>query len=112
MKFYNREKELQLLQEIEATSRDYSQMTVLVGRRRIGKTKLLLKFIEDKPAVYLFVSRKSEAILCQQFVEEAERALNIPIGQYTRVASLLEHLMRISLVQPFTLIIDEFQVLN
>ena len=69
MKFYNREKELQLLQEIEATSHDYSQMTVLVGRRRIGKTKLLLKFIEGKPAVYLFVSRKSEAILCQQFVE-------------------------------------------
>lgn len=112
MKFYNREKELQLLQEIEATSRDYSQMTVLVGRRRIGKTKLLLKFIEGKPAVYLFVSRKSEAILCQQFVEEAEKALNIPIGQYTHIASLLEHLMRISQMQPFTLIIDEFQELE
>lgn len=112
MKFYNREKELRLLQEIETTSHEYSQMTVLVGCRRIGKTKLLLKFIESKPAVYLFVSRKSEAILCQQFVEEAEKALNIPIGQYTRIASLLEHLMRISQIQPFTLIIDEFQELE
>ena len=36
MKFYNREKELQLLQEIEATSLNHSMMTVLVGRRRIG----------------------------------------------------------------------------
>lgn len=112
MKFYNREKELQLLQEIEVTAHDHSQMTVLVGRRRIGKTKLLLKAIEGKPAVYLFVSRKSESILCSQFAEEAERALNLPIGQYTRVAALLEHLMRISEIQPFTLIIDEFQELE
>lgn len=112
MKFYNREKELQLLQEIEVTSHDNSQMTVLVGRRRIGKTKLLLKAIEGKPAVYLFVSRKSESILCQQFVEEAERSLNMPIGQYTRISALLEHLMRISQFTPFTLIIDEFQELE
>ena len=112
MKFYDREKELQLLQEIEATSREYTQMTVLVGRRRIGKTKLLLKAIEGKPAVYLFVSRKSESILCREFVEEAERALNMPIGPYTRIAALLEHLMHISQYTPFTLIMDEFQELQ
>lgn len=111
MKFYNREKELQLLQEIEAVSRQNSQMTVIVGRRRIGKTKLLLKATENRLAVYWFVSRKSESILCQQFAEEAERSLNIPIGQYTRVAALLEHLMRMSELKPFTLIIDEFQEL-
>jgi AAA+ ATPase superfamily predicted ATPase len=112
MKFYNREKELQLLHEIEVTSREHSQMTVLVGRRRIGKTKLLLKAIEGKPSVYLFASRKSESILCQQFVEEVERSLNMPIGRYTRIAALLEHLMRISKYTPFTLIIDEFQELE
>lgn len=109
MKFYNREKELQLLQEIEGTSCLNSQMTVIVGRRRIGKTKLLLKATEDKQSVYWFVSRKSESILCQQFAEEAERSLNIPIGQYTHIAALLEHLMRMSEIKPFTLIIDEFQ---
>lgn len=112
MKFYNREKELELLQEIELSSRDNSQMTVLVGRRRIGKTKLLLKAVENKNAIYLFVSRKSESILCEQFVEEAERALNMPIGKYTRIADLLSHIMRISLFTPLTLIIDEFQELE
>lgn len=111
MKFYNREKELQLLQEIEEVSRQNSQMTVIVGRRRIGKTKLLLKATENRQAVYWFVSRKSESILCQQFAEVAERSLNIPIGQYTRIAALLEHLMRMSELKPFTLIIDEFQEL-
>ena len=112
MKFYDREKELLMLQQIETLSHESSCMTVLVGRRRIGKTKLLLKAIEGRPAVYLFVSRKSENILCQQFVEEAEKALNMPIGQYTSIAGLLEHLMRMSQIQPFTLIIDEFQELE
>lgn len=109
MKFYNREKELQLLQEIESASFEASQMTVLIGRRRIGKTKLLLRATEGKPCVYFFVSRKSENILCRQFAEEAERVLNIPIGSYNRIANLLEHLMRVSQTMPFTLIIDEFQ---
>lgn len=112
MKFYDREKELQTLQNIESTSQEVSQMTVLVGRRRIGKTKLLLHATEDRPCVYFFVSRKSESILCRQFAEEAERALDIPIGAYNRIADLLEHMMRISNTTPFSLIIDEFQELT
>ena len=112
MKFYNREIELEQLRQIELLSHEASQMTVLTGRRRIGKTKLLLNAVQDNPSVYLFVSRKSESILSQQFAEEASRALNIPIGNYDSVSALLEHLMRISQTQPFSLIIDEFQELS
>ena len=35
MKFYNREKELSLLQKIEERSKQTAQMTFVVGRRRI-----------------------------------------------------------------------------
>lgn len=112
MKFYNRENELELLQEIAQLAEETSQMTVLTGRRRIGKTKLLLRATEGKPCVYFFVSRKSENILCNQFASEASRALNVPIGNYSHFADLLEHLMRISWQTPFTLIIDEFQELT
>ena len=111
MKFYNRETELQQLAEIENLSHENSQMTVLIGRRRIGKTKLLLRATENDAVVYLFISKKSEAILSQQFAEEAARALDVPIGSYQHIAELLEHLMRISAERPFTLIIDEFQEL-
>lgn len=111
MKFYDRENEMHLLHEIESATHEGSRMTVLVGRRRIGKTKLLIRASEGKPAVYFFVSRKSESILCSQFVEEAERELGMPIGAYHRLADLLEHLMRLSQSMPFTLIIDEFQEL-
>ena len=111
MKFYDRENEMHMLHEIESATHEGSRMTVLVGRRRIGKTKLLLHASEGKPAVYFFVSRKSESILCSQFVEEAERELRMPIGAYHRLADLLEHLMRLSQSMPFILIIDEFQEL-
>ncbi len=111
MKFYDRENEMHMLHEIESATHEGSRMTVLVGRRRIGKTKLLIRASEGKPAVYYFVSRKSESILCSQFVEEAERELGMPIGAYHRLADLLEHLMRLSQSMPFTLIIDEFQEL-
>ena len=49
MKFYDREKELELIQNAKKQSLDNAQMTVVVGRRRSGKTTLLKKAIEKEP---------------------------------------------------------------
>lgn len=43
MKFYNRKKEIQKLKEIEESSKKSSKMTIIVGRRPIGKTTLIKK---------------------------------------------------------------------
>ena len=44
MKFYNREKELAALEKVRQIAfSNHSQMTVLTGRRRIGKTSLIFK---------------------------------------------------------------------
>lgn len=43
MKFYNRDQELAILSKIEEPSMEFAQMTFVVGRRRIGKTSLLLE---------------------------------------------------------------------
>jgi AAA+ ATPase superfamily predicted ATPase len=56
MKFYNREKELEKLRNIQHSSLNGSKMSVVVGRRRIGKTKLIKEAYAEK--VYLFVSKK------------------------------------------------------
>lgn len=58
MKFYNRENELNLLDNIEKLSTKYAQMTFLVGRRRIGKTSLLIKATEHKDVLYFFIAKK------------------------------------------------------
>ena len=110
MKFYNRENELALLYKIEKLSNRSAQMTFVVGRRRIGKTSLLMKATEHTDFIYLFVAKKNEALLCTEFVEEIRQKLNIPIfGELKTFKHLFGLLMELSKTRPFTLIIDEFQ---
>lgn len=109
MKFYDRTKELALFEEVYQKSRQEAQMTVLVGRRRIGKTELALRCSYGNPLLYFFVARKSEQMLCQDFKAEAENKLKMPFGNYPSFAGLFRQLLFISQSQPFTLVIDEFQ---
>jgi len=110
MKFYNREKEIKKLLEIQKGSIEHAQMTVVVGRRRIGKTQLLLKATEGQPTLYFFVARKAESFLCQDFTLEIKDKLGIPIlGEISTFGELFKFLMEISKERSFNLIIDEFQ---
>lgn len=111
MKFYNREKELDWLGHTrEIAFGNHSQMTMVTGRRRIGKTKLILKSCEGTPTVYLFIDRSNEAMLCGTCAREASEALGIYISpEITSFASLFETLMNIGRNKTFNLVIDEFQ---
>jgi len=110
MKFYNREKELALLEKIDNLSRSLAQMTFMVGRRRIGKTSLLVKANENKSCVYFFVAKKNEALLCAEFVEEMKRTLEVPLfGELKTFKDVFGWLMEFSKTRHLTLIIDEFQ---
>ena len=54
MKFYNRETETAKLREIRTLSyEDHSRLTVLTGRRRIGKTSLILQAMEDLSLIHI-----------------------------------------------------------
>ena len=108
MKFYNRERELALLDEILASSKQEARMTVITGRRRIGKTELSMR-CGDETILYFFVARKAEALLCKDFAQEIEEKLGIPVGWPDSFASLFRFVMKLSQTRPFTLIIDEFQ---
>ena len=108
MKFYNREKELQNLKDIQISSLESSKMTVIVGRRRIGKTKLIKEAYPEK--VYLFVSKKNETLLCAEFVDIIEATLEVKVfGEFKSFKNLFEYLINLSITTPFTLVIDEFQ---
>ncbi len=110
MKFYDRKIELELLNCNWEQSKKSACFTVMVGRRRIGKTALLLESFKDKKYLYLFVSRRNEALLCSQFQNEAEKALGLRIfGNITQFRDLFEQLMIYATKENFTLIIDEFQ---
>jgi hypothetical protein len=110
MKFYNREKELALLAKTETKSEQTAQMTFVVGRRRIGKTSLLVKASAPKTFIYFFVAKKNEGLLCSEFVEEVKQKLNVELfGTIKTFKELFGYLMELSKTLHFTLIIDEFQ---
>jgi AAA+ ATPase superfamily predicted ATPase len=108
MKFYNRNKELDYLQQIGEDSKVASRMTVIIGRRRIGKTKLIKEAYKKR--IYLFVSRKNEALLCEEFITIIQNELDVKVfGEFKKFKNLFEYLMELSKSTPFTLVIDEFQ---
>ena len=110
MKFYDRKKELSILSDSRKQSQESACFTVMTGRRRIGKTALLLESVKDTRYIYLFVTRKSEPLLCAQYQSIIEETLGIRIyGETKDFASLFELLMQHAQKENYTLIIDEFQ---
>ncbi|MFI3282565.1 MAG: ATP-binding protein, partial [Rikenellaceae bacterium] len=109
MKFYNRETECETLREIETYSAESSQMTVMVGSRRVGKTTLLKCAFTQTSVLYFFVTKKNEVLLCEEFAGEVADKLGIHLGQYNSFAMLFRAIMQLAQDRNFTLIIDEFQ---
>ena len=112
MRFYDREDEIRILLENEAQAENTAMFTVLMGRRRVGKTSLIAKALEGKASAYLFVSRDSEAMLCRKFQRSLEEQLEIHVyGELTYFRDLFEVIMRESINRHFTVVFDEFQTL-
>ena len=109
MKFYDRESEQQKLRTMLQQSKLEAQMTVLIGRRRIGKTELSVR-CGDETVLYFFVGKKAEALLCQDYVREIQEKLDTPIlGTPSTFSEVFRFVLRLSESCPFTLVIDEFQ---
>lgn len=110
MKFYDRNAELQILEKNWQQSVNHSMMTTLIGRRRIGKTALLLKSAENKACLYLYVSKDNEQVLCRKFQQQAQNVLDLQLyGQVENFCNLFKELMKYGENHHYTLIIDEFQ---
>jgi len=111
MKFYNRTSEIAELLRIKSLSfSEHSRMTVVTGRRRIGKTSLIMKSVENEATVYLFVGRKTEAALCAEYIPLISKSLDIFVPtEISSLRSLFQYLMEVGTHQSFNLIFDEFQ---
>lgn len=112
MKFYDRQQELAALRKIEALSAHDAQMTVITGRRRIGKTTLIKKSFTGIPFVYFFVGKKSETLLCNELSEIILATLGVDLGTFNDFPRLLGAIMNIAKHRNFTLVLDEFQNLS
>jgi len=112
MRFYNRENELAILSKADKLKKKQSIFTIIIGRRRVGKTALTLEPFEQGKKVYLFVSKKDEHLLTAEFVEQLRQELGVEIfGEMKSFEMFFGYVMHLASEMPFTLIIDEFQEL-
>ena len=83
-RFIGRDPELGLLQRAFQSSR--SEFIPIYGRRRVGKSELILKFMARKRGVYFLGQQSSPALQVREFLAEAARALGMPLLAELRTA--------------------------
>lgn len=113
-KFFNRERELAFLREIHG--RKGAQLVAIYGRRRIGKTSLLLHWIENEPrvlGVYFVAHRTTSAALLAKFSQALQPVLGTadPAFSFSSWEAALREFARLSRTVPLVLVIDELPYL-
>ncbi|OUS71031.1 ATPase [Pseudoalteromonas sp. A601] len=111
-KFYNRELQLKELRNIsDNTEKTKGRLSVVVGRRRVGKTRLLNEVFKEvtNQHIYLFISRKSESALVAEFSAIIQSTFNTKFFHPESLKDVFEFLLDYSTMTPITLVIDEFQ---
>ena len=116
--FYGRKEELQALHKFLSIvqRRRTSQMVAVIGRRRVGKTTLMLKAFEgcELPVFYFFADANvDEAETARAWLNEVSRtyAVEYPPA-LTRPEEVIGYLMQLTQTKPAICIIDECQNLN
>ena len=112
--FIGRTVELGLL--AEAFESPGSECIPIYGRRRVGKSELILKFMTDRPGVYYLGQQSSAALQVRGFLEEAAGALDIPLLAELRadnwqraLLTVVEQWTRANPGSKLALALDEFQ---
>lgn len=108
MEFIDRKKELEQLER--EYNRDGSSFTVIYGRRRVGKTALIKKFIENKDSIYYLATEEDDEANRRSFQNQIS-SIN-PIFESYDVFSWYTLLSSISSKNiKRVIVLDEFQYL-
>ena len=106
--FIGRERELELLHRLYES--DKFEFIVLYGRRRVGKTALINRFIEQKQAIYFTAVESNERQNLENFSKSIiEYASGIEAEtSFVSFQAALEYLFKLSEKERFVLAIDEY----
>lgn len=107
MKFYNRKHELEELERVWKLCEKSAHLTLISGRRRVGKTELVKKFCEGRESLYFFIGRKNLPLLLEEMSAVAKSGIdNFPM--IMKFDEWLEFLLS-SAKKGTVIFFDEFQ---
>jgi len=110
MKFYDRIGELDELERIHILCGHSTHFTVITGRRRVGKTRLVEEYIRGRRAIYFFVTKKEEGLLLENFSTSVRAALGYS-PQFKDWEEAFEYIMT-QVKDELIVVLDEFQNLS
>ncbi len=109
--FIGREKELSFLEDVYSSKE--SALIPVYGRRRVGKSELILKFLGPKPGIYYLGKMAPAALQIREFLREAARVLDEPLLSSLAVKNWSEVFAVVSdkckSKGKFVIVLDEFQ---
>lgn len=111
MKFYGREDEVKRIGGFfDIVKRKGSRILVVTGRRRIGKTRLVLESVKNLNSLYFFTKKKRIDEIISEWSEEIRKKLgNVFYGKFENLEDFLTFLFEFSKDNPMVFIFDEIQ---
>ncbi len=109
MKFYDRKHELTRIREESEKLKLRSSVLVLTGRRRIGRTRLVLEAYKGKPLLYFFVGKKEMPHLLREWTDEINEKIGKVHGEFSNLSQLIEFLFHKSKEKELYVFFDEVQ---
>ena len=107
--FLNRTRELETLDRWWQGSRP--ELISVYGRRQVGKTELLVRFLAGKPAIYFYADRQPLPDQLRAFTEQVALLADDPVLRVQAFASweaALTYVLRLMADSRIALVIDEF----
>ncbi len=108
--FINRTEELSVLESEYASPN--SAFSVIYGRRRVGKTALISKYIENKPHIYLYATEGNLALQLVNFTKELTNLSDLSYAKNIKFETFeeaFEFLANLKLPSKLVVAIDEYQ---
>lgn len=105
--FINRERELNFLQDMYSKT---GGLVIIYGRRRVGKTELIKKFIEGKKHLYYLADKRGTGINARNMARLAAETFNelpVVVENFDDVFKFIAKRSN----EKFTVVIDEFSYL-
>ena len=112
MKFYGRKKELARLKKL--ISSDTMLMSLIYGRRRIGKSELVKQAIieSNNKSIYYECKQVTEETNVQSLCDVISDAFELPKLGYTTVEEVIEYVFKLSQKERIVLVLDEYPYLR
>jgi AAA+ ATPase superfamily predicted ATPase len=111
MRFYDRKNELKLIGNFMKIIKEKgSRVLVITGRRRIGKTRLVIESVKNSDHLYFFTKKKRMNEILKEWSEEIRKKYgDIFYGNFSNLEEFLKFLFDFSRKNPLAIIFDEVQ---